>query len=1000
MSAPSESAPVSRMLEKVAELVRRFRSHRDRYLASDYNEANVRLEFIDPLLESLGWDVQNKGGAAEQYKPVKVEDSLRIDGKSRAPDYSLRIGGIRKIVVEAKKPGVNLKENAEAARQLRRYAWSAEAPVGILTDFEEFAVYDCRERPGATHSAARARIHYLTWEEYEGKWEWLQTHFSPAGITRGCLDRLAADIGARRGVESVGDAFLGEMEKFRDILAREIALRNRELSERELNHAVRLTLDRIIFLRVCEDRGVEKYGQLREAARKDVKDVYAEMLKLFHAADRRYNSGLFYLRRETGRGKPDALSLRLKINDRPLRDIVSALYPPESPYDFSVVGADILGQAYERFLGKEIRLTNGHSARVEEKPEVRKQGGVYYTPGWVVRHIVNRALGESLRGAAPARKFRVLDPACGSGSFLLGAYEFLLDWHLDKYREDPKLHLKAGQIVKDDSGEFRLSLNERRSILTSNLWGVDKDEQAVEVAKLSLMLKCLEGENAGSIGAARELGMRALPDLGKNIRAGNSIIAPDFHHGLNPDEKEILQINAFDWPREFPEIIGKDGGFDAVIGNPPYVRQESLGNGFKEYAQERYEVFHGTADLFSYFIERGISLLKPGGRFSYIVSSKWMRANYGEPLRNFLRERELLEIVDFGDQQVFPGAATYTCILTAGGGKARANFQAARMEKLPGIGDDFSDMVNERTHKISRSSLGASGWSLARADAAGLLEKLQSENIPLVDFVGKIYRGVITGLNKAFVIDDAEREKLIRLDPKSAELIKPFVVGADVKRYAILPDGKWLICIPRGFTNEKHGKSGPRAFMEAEYPAIMGHLREWEKELKKRDDQGDYWWELRACRYYPAFGKPKIVYPDISALPNFTLDGDGFFCGNTAYFMPLSDMALLAVLNSSLSSFYFKHTGSPARGGYLRFFQQYLKPFPIPRGFSAATKMRSELSGLSAAALRATSEMGKTSDSHILESRSRMLAEINAKIDERVFKLYNLSSAEAKIITG
>ena len=1004
MSAPSESAPVSRMPEKVAELVRRFRSHRDRYLASDYNEANVRLEFIDPLLESLGWDVQNKGGAAEQYKPVKVEDSLRIDGKSRAPDYSLRIGGIRKIVVEAKKPGVNLKDNAEAARQLRRYAWSAEAPVGILTDFEEFAVYDCRERPGATHSAARARIHYLTWEEYEGKWEWLQTHFSPAGITRGCLDRLAADIGVRRGVESVGDAFLGEMEKFRDILAREIALRNRELSERELNHAVRLTLDRIIFLRVCEDRGVEKYGQLREAARKDVKDVYAEMLKLFHAADRRYNSGLFYLRRETGRGKPDALSLRLKINDRPLRDIVSALYPPESPYDFSVVGADILGQAYERFLGKEIRLTDGHSARVEEKPEVRKQGGVYYTPGWVVRHIVNRALGESLRGAAPARKFRVLDPACGSGSFLLGAYEFLLDWHLDKYREDPKLHLKAGQIVKDDSGEFRLSLNERRSILTSNLWGVDKDEQAVEVAKLSLMLKCLEGENSGSIGAARELGMRALPDLGKNIRAGNSIIAPDFHHGLNPDEKEILQINAFDWPREFPEIIGKDGGFDAVIGNPPYVRQEILGEKFKEYAPMHYAVYHGTADLFSYFIERGISLLKPGGRFSYIVSNRWMRANYGEPLRKFLRGRELLEIVDFGVQQVFPGAATYTCILTAGGGKARANFQAARMEKLPGIGDDFSAMVNERAHKIRRSSLGASGWSLARADAAGLLEKLQSENIPLVDFVGgEIYRGIITGFNKAFVISNAERKELIRQDRKSAELIKPLVVGADVKRYAPLPGDKWLIFARRGVN-------------VADYPAVLAHLEQYRQRLRPRPENwsgekkwtgrkpGRYkWFELQdPVEYHAVFSQTKIVYPNISQEPNFTLDSDGILTNDKCFVIPTNDKCLLAILNSSLCMFFFKNVLPELRGGYYEPRLVFFGNFPIPPiGKSKrSAKLRGELSELSDAAIRETREMGKTSDSHILESRSRMLAEINAKIDKRVFALYNLSPAEAKIITG
>ena len=999
VSAQISQKSGSALPEAVAGLVARFRANRAQYLAADYNEANVRVEFIDPLLESLGWDVQNKSGAAEQYKPVKVEDSLRVAGKASAPDYSLRIGGARKILVEAKKPGVNLKSNADAARQLRRYAWSAQAPVGILTDFEEFAVYDCRERPRATHSAAHARIRYFTCEEYGAQWEWLAGHFSPDAIMRGNLDRLAADLGARRGAESVGDAFLEQMEKFRDILAHEVALRNPDLSERELNHAARRTLDRIVFLRVCEDRGVENYGRLRDAVRRE--GAYGELMKLFHAADRRYNSGLFYLTPEKGRGKPDELSPKLNIGGRPLRDIVDALYLPESPYDFSVIGADILGQAYERFLGKEIRLTAGHHARVEEKPEVRKQGGVFYTPGWVVRHIVNRALGDALRGEAPARNLRVLDPACGSGSFLLGAYEFLLDRRLEKHCENPRRNLDDGRIVKNDRGEYRLSLAERREILTSNLWGVDKDEQAVEVAKLSLMMKCLEGENSGSIGAARH----ALPDLNRNIRCGNSIVGPDIYGDSPlPDDREILRVNPFDWERAFPQIIRDEGGFDAVVGNPPYVRQEILGRDFKEYAEKRYAVYHGTADLFSYFIERGLSLLKPGGRFSYIVANKWMRAKYGEPLRKFLRGRELLEVVDFGVLQVFPGATTYTCILTAGGGTAGESFEVAKMERLPGTGDDFSEMVRARKRKLPHSSLGDSGWSLARADASGLLEKLKRENIPLTDFVGgEIYRGVVTGCNKAFVIGDAEREGLIQQDPKSAELIRPFVVGRDVKRYAPLPDGKWLIFARRGVNI-------------ADYPAIREHLERHRKQLRPRPENwsgekkwpgrkpGRYkWFELQdPVEYHAVFGKAKIVYPNISAAPNFTLDSDGILTNQKCFVIPTDDKCLLAILNSPLCMFFFKNVLPELRGGFYEPSLVHFKNFPVPpvREDGSNAELRRELGELAGAAMRETRAMAETSDSHIREARERLLAEINAKIDERVFALYNLTNAERRIITS
>ena len=311
----------------------------------------------------------------------------------------------------------------------------------------------------------------------------------------------------------VDKAFLGEIEGWRDALARTIALRNPSLSQRELNYAVKATIDRIIFLRICEDRGIEPYGRLQGLCNGG--GTYGRLRQLFYEADQRYDSGLFHFADENGRsGAADRLTLELTIDDKPLKDILKRLYYPESPYEFSVLPADILGQVYEQFLGKVIRLTPGHRAVVEDKPEVKNAGGVYYTPTYIVDYIVKHTVGRLLEGLTPkqAAELRILDPACGSGSFLIGAYQYLLDWHLKEYAEHPGKHRK--ELVQGRGGEWRLTTSEKKRILQSCIYGVDIDAQAVETTKLSLLLKVLEGETAESIDAQLSfLRERALPDL-------------------------------------------------------------------------------------------------------------------------------------------------------------------------------------------------------------------------------------------------------------------------------------------------------------------------------------------------------------------------------------------------------------------------------------------------------------------------------------------------------
>jgi hypothetical protein len=608
--------------KEILELIEHFERNRVAYQSESYNETQARHEFIDPFFMALGWDVNNTQGYAEAYKDVIHEDAIKVGGATKAPDYCFRIGGTRKFFLEAKKPSVDIEADTGPAFQIRRYAWSAKLPLSILTNFEEFAVYDCRTKPDKADKAATARTLYLTYTEYAQRWDEIASIFCRDAVLKGSFDKYVESSKLKKGTAEVDDAFLKEIETWREMLARNVALRNPALTQRDLNFAVGRTIDRIIFLRICEDRDIEEYGRLM--ALLNGTEIYRRLCQLFRRADERYNSGLFHFRKEKDRPEPpDDLTLGLTLDDIPLKDIIRDLYYPDSPYEFSVLPADILGQVYEQFLGKVIRLTAGHRAVVEDKPEVKKAGGVYYTPTYIVDYIVKNTVGKLVEGKTPKQmaKLRILDPACGSGSFLIGAYQYLLDWHREQYTTDgPEKHRK--ELYQSSGGEWRLTPAEKKRILLNNIYGVDIDPQAVEVTKLSLLLKVLEGESDQTLATQLRLfHERALPDLGNNIKCGNSLIGPDFYKSQQMsllDEEERYRINVFDWKQEFPEIM-KAGGFDVVIGNPPYVRME----GFKEikrYLKAKYVSHNERSDLYTYFIERGHKLLNSHGRFGMIVS--------------------------------------------------------------------------------------------------------------------------------------------------------------------------------------------------------------------------------------------------------------------------------------------------------------------------------------------------------------------------------------------
>ncbi|HVZ38520.1 MAG TPA: N-6 DNA methylase [Candidatus Kapabacteria bacterium] len=687
--------------DQLTHLIERFARNRDDYHRGQFNETQLRVDYLNPVFELLGWDVINKAGYAEKYRDVIHEAQVKVGGMTKAPDYCFKIGPERKFFLEAKKPAVNIKENREPAFQLRRYAWSAKLPLSILTDFEEIAVYDCRVKPDRLDRASVARIMYFTFEQFAEKWDEFAAIFSKEAVLQGSFDRYAESAKAKRGTAEVDGVFLEEIESWRDMLAKDIAKRNEELSQSDLNDAVQRTIDRIIFLRICEDRGIEEYGRLLSL--RNGANIYPRLMQIFHQADARYNSGLFHFKQERGQAEqPDELTPDLVIDDRPLKEIFRRLYYPESAYEFSVFPASILGQVYEQFLGKVISLDAKHRATIEEKPEVRKAGGVYYTPEYIAEYIVRNTVGKLVEGKTPkdVAKLRVLDPACGSGSFLLVAYRFLLDWHLEWYsanepeklatRKDPPIYQGAalptsGDLFTPSVANWRLTTGEKKRILLNNIYGVDIDRQAVEVTKLSLLLKMLEGESDQSLGRQMKLMHdRVLPDLANNIKCGNSLIGPDFFNdpaNLALDLETRMRINAFDWKREFAEVM-RAGGFDAVIGNPPYVRSQSLSDMEKVYLPRKYEAAAYQPDLFAFFIEQGTKLLRDNGRLGFIIPNGILTNTYYKELRQFLLANVALDVVVDLKSGVFDRASVDTSIFVL----RRENDREARNSHRVSIG--------------------------------------------------------------------------------------------------------------------------------------------------------------------------------------------------------------------------------------------------------------------------------------------------------------------------
>ena len=790
-------------------------------------------------------------------------------------------------------------------------------------------------------------------------------------------------------LKTITNRFYADYKRHRESLFGQIRRDNPDVAPNDLFRATQKLIDRLIFM--CFARDLELVDnvlkKVKEAANlsygQDDDKIAQELRRAFVAFDKGYgqrdippfNGGLF---------RNDALLSTLKIRDFRLADLMDFL----NGYNFQgQLNVNVLGHIFEQSISdiedikarlqQEDPLAGGAIEPVAvNTTSKRKKEGVFYTPDYITRYIVEQAVGgwlddreadilrdlgleqlpdltvadyESIklsdkgqyeRNEAVAQHvrfwelyqrqleaIRVLDPACGSGAFLTQVFDFLWErWRVLKeetyklvtpYDQQLKaLAARSGQSIGLMDRPYR-EWEIKKTIVSQNIYGVDLNPESVEITKLALWLKTASKTET-------------LANLDDHVRQGNSLVSDP-----------AITEHAFDWDTEFNGLR-----FDVVVGNPPYVRQELIGRDQKEYLINKYTVGNGTADLYVYFYEQSVSLVRGGGHIGYITPNKFIKAGYGKALRQHLSHLNLRQLIDFGELPVFADAATFPIILLAS--KQPQTGTPTLFAKIQSLGfASLEATVQQQPIYIDQSRFKEENWQLTGGKQNAVFAKLRINSVSLTDYVnGAIQYGIKTGFNEAFIINRITRDQLIAEDPTSAEIIKPFVVGDNVRSYRIDFEEKYLIFIPWHFPLQDDNSvtvisgKAEEAFKK-QFPAIYEHLLGYKSQLEKRNQAETgiryEWYALQrwASDYYESFEKPKLIYPIIAKESRFSLDRTGAYCNDKAFIIPVDDTFLLALLNSKLIWFYLKSVcsvlGDEEKGGRLELRGIYLRDVPIAR---------------------------------------------------------------------
>ncbi len=958
------------------ELVERFAAQAPQIERSgaSYTETEARGEFIDPFLEILGWDVHNRAAAPQVRRDVVLEHSLDGAIGTGRPDYRLRHGGQDWLPVEAKKPSVALGSAAEAARQARAYGWSLSLPAAVLTNFAETVIYDATVAPGPSDGVHVAEIPGCRFghTDYVTRFDELWERLSWDSLSGGGLAAVYGFDGHRRGESPFDAAFLEQFRSWRLLIGADVHHCDTGLPIAEVGRRTQRILNALLFLRVCEDRNLSAYQDLLNSAHAE------RVVEAFRKADNRFNARLFDVLETT------------RISASVLEQVIRGMYWPESHFAFGVLTPETLADVYEQYLGERLALEDG-AIIVQPKPELLHAGGVVATPEALVDALLDHVLPE--QPTADGGWTTLLDPACGSGVFLVRALERLI----------AALEVELGRPT---------TIAERGELARGHLFGLDIDGEAVEVAKLSLLLSIL-GDGNELVGL--EPRSSVLPDLDGNIVVGNAVVGPDFDR-LVPDAAADPERRASVAPSgiksAFPDII-RDGGFTAVVGNPPYVRIQTLAEHLPDtlqYLQDprtklRSPQTHNF-DLYQIFVERTLDVLSADGRLAFVIPHRFANVLSGGPVRELIGRR-LERLVHFGELQVFPGRLTYTALVFLG---PPGSEEPAIFEPVTDLGAWVAGAVPER-HPLERASLTAAPWVLATSEQSADFDRMRSGSIGDLDSMVDVFVGVQTSADKLFFVDvsapsadgstDADVVRFVDVFGTEwsieRSILRPAIVDRSLTPFSRNPEPDRMAIFPYIIEHDERGRPRARVMsrdlLATSFPLSLEYFRAHEALLRKRSvspDPGDAFWAYGRSQSLTRLDDPKLVVRVLSLTPQYVLDDSGLVApgggdGGPYYLLrprpdfPYDIRVLQALLSHPAVDAFVAAHGKAYNGSYIVHRRAFLAKVPIPVVSSADERA---IVGALDAVDRCDEDLRATRDSRISASlisrRLALIDEVNA----------------------
>ncbi|MBI5305541.1 MAG: N-6 DNA methylase [Chloroflexi bacterium] len=922
--------------DQIERLVKRFKNlpSRERHA---YNEDNTRKDFILPLFRALEWNI-------DDAREVTAEEKI-----SRGfVDFAFRIGGVPKFMLETKRVGEDLNKR-EWAQQAVDYAYHKDVTWAVLSDFEGLKIINAEIKES---NPLAATFKSFAVDEYVTRLNELWLLSRPA-FAEGLLDRDAEKVFKRSIKTPITQTLFDNLTTWRKSLYKNLRAYNPLWSDQDIDDAVQRLLDRLIFIRTAEDREVEG-EKLRALVRElqdrnRLNDLIPALSQRFRALDGIYNSELF----------APHLCESLTYEPTVLVDIIEQLYGSEASllrYNFAFIDADVLGRAYEQYLGNVVAGKSGRGVLLNAPTNAaptkskRKSQGIYYTPTFVVKYIVQQTLGRYLdeHGYNPSRPLRVLDPACGSGSFLIEAFDVLDQYIARTTGQDRPIPPTPFPRREGGKGD-RLDMHDyarHRQILSTNIFGVDKDAQAVEVAQLNLLLKALNHREK-------------LPKL-ENIRCGDSLISGtpkelEEYFGASAKEK-----NAFNWEREFKTVMA-DGGFDVIVGNPPYgmLQPHNTDKATLDYLNAKYGVASFKIDMFHLFMERCIHLLRGGGYLGLIVPNTFITNVYTQKLRDLLVSNCRILAIVVSQEKIFSDAEVNNAIIVfqkeLDADKCDANYLTVTLNA------DVALLTGQpsasSTHKLRQSDmvfLGSGSWNIKLSDeAVKPLKRIQAHSTSLGD-VAKINRGLISG----------DREKYFAAKPKSKKWL-PIITGTDVSRYSI---------------------QQAKEFVLFEKPAGAGGC--WDPQVHQASKI-----VIRQIGYFPIAAYDTHPY---------CVTGNIFTVRSTGDYLP---QFLLGILNSKFTQALWQLLYGDFKAIFPELKGIYLEQYPIRRiNFAdpAEKKQHDAIVALVEEMLDLQKDYAEVAREKLprADSLKRKIDAVDAEIDAAVYRLYDLNAEEIKVVEG